>query len=159
MKLVSQHISGSHDKMLKQYPTLLFFSTSRNPKLYRIIGKFPHLWGSSEENNDTVTWSFPGATWPSAEFLFILFVLKNCKTLLHCKSFPHFFFQQKMVAFLLTVRLKVYCLIIEGCHLFRTTGLSNFNVSLSSNLVNFEQLGLLLLLFCDIIKPWSHWFW
>lgn len=34
--------------------TLSFFSTNRNPRLHRIIGKFPHLWGSSVEKIYTV---------------------------------------------------------------------------------------------------------
>ena len=39
---------------VKDIYTLLFFATIRNPRLYRIIGKFPHLWGSSVEKNDRV---------------------------------------------------------------------------------------------------------
>ena len=38
--------------------TLLFFATIRNPRLYRIIGKFPHLWGSSVEKNCRVYSNF-----------------------------------------------------------------------------------------------------
>ena len=51
----------------------------------------------------------------------LIFLLKKCKKLLHCKSYSHFF-QQKISAYL------------------RITDV-NFNKSFTNDIVSFEQLG------------------
>ena len=54
--------------------------------------------------------------------IMITFLLKNCKSLLHCKSYSHFFFNKNGRFFLRIIRLKI-------------------NVSLTNDVVSFEKAG------------------